>query len=77
MKIIIDYPNDMDTQTALNCIQEVVDGGRLSKIIRGGIEREQYCFVTLFSNGIIVFARDKTTDTTDSFRISYDPPKGE
>lgn len=51
---------------ALTYVTEVVEGGRVSEY------NTQYCFVTSWSNGVVVISQQTKTGT-DTFLVQYDP----
>ena len=72
MKLHIEYPDDMDAVTALECVKKVAAVGRVSENSNG----KHFCWVTLmhdeFWRNIQVATRPKKKgQTADSFIISY------
>lgn len=64
-KVIIHYDGDMKLYDVFKKVLKVISMGRISKA-RG---RKQFCFVTTFHDGLIVYAMEKRNDTTDTFAV--------
>jgi hypothetical protein len=65
-RIIITIDNDSITdEKAVESVLQVVSSGKSSKYK----DIKQYCFVTIFKDGLKVYARDKKNINTDSFVV--------
>lgn len=59
-RLIVDYEGPINE--ALPYVQQVINQGRISA------EEKQFCYVTIFKDGTIVYA-DQTQTGTDTFKI--------
>ena len=65
-RIIITIDNDSITdEKAVESVLKIVSSGKSSKYK----DIKQYCFVTIFTDGLKVYARDKKNINTDSFVV--------
>jgi len=65
-RIIIEIRDEeVSDEFALRYVTEVIKGGKISKT--NGVE--QYCFHTVFKNGLQVTAREKRKTKADSFVV--------
>ena len=55
-RIIIIIEGEISHRTAFECVALVIDGGMISST--AGVP--QYCFLTTFENGIVVYARSRS-----------------
>ena len=67
-KLIINYDEELKETEVLEYVKEVIRLGKVSETNKG----KQYCFVTQFADGVIVFA-DKIK-TGNSFRVERKTP---
>lgn len=61
-KLIINYEDDISTDTAINLVKSVIEMGRISE------HEKCFCSLTLFKNKLIVLA-DISAKGTDIFKI--------
>ena len=64
-KIIIHNNTDLEDEDVMQYVYCVISGGKVSETKQG----KQYCFVTTFKSGIVVFC-NKRNDTY-TFHVSY------
>jgi len=58
-KLIIENRTELPMKEVLSYVKKVVEKGKISKTSKG----KQYCFVTVFRDGIIVYAdKNKKSD---------------
>lgn len=62
-RIVIKPGEGVDDATAIRRVQQVVSEGKISKTSKG----EQYCFVSRFADGMLVYA--DMTDASHIFRV--------
>jgi hypothetical protein len=68
-RIIINIQEGIDPREAVSRVVSVMREGRVS----GSGDREQYCYVTTWKSGYIVYA-DLTRKGHDTFRVHYEKP---
>ena len=61
-KLIINYEDDISTDTAINLVKSVIEMGRISK------QEKCFCSLSLFKNKLMVLA-DISAKGTDTFKI--------
>ena len=67
-RIIISVQDNISDEVATEHVLSVIKLGKISKTKK----RNQYCFATTFSDGAVVFARNKYNIKADSFIVCRD-----
>lgn len=68
-RLIINYPNGMDTRLALEYAAKVVEQGRISKHTRNGFPIDHFCWATTFNNAVVFANPRKRANSADSLTI--------
>lgn len=64
-RIIISYKDNIDPVTALERVSQVIKQDKVSQVK----DTKQYCFATVWKDGIVVYTRAKYNLKSDSFVV--------
>jgi len=71
-RIIINIQDNIDIEDAVGRVVNVISGGRVSQTSDG---TEHYCWITTWTDGMVVGTNRKKNKNTDSFNVWKHNPK--